>query len=121
MDLQGKERRMLPAPGPVAESASAVWCVWDSHGGGFSGSVVSQEGGDLSLVEAERQPIHRQLLTMTVNFHQVLDVDSRLQMSWLLLHAHRCRHTDTSYCTVQEVSFTLKALFKNKENSVVGF
>lgn len=62
--------------------------ILDSHGGGFSSSVVSQEGGDLSLVEAERQSVHRQLLPMTVNLYQVLDVDTGLQVSWLLLHTY---------------------------------
>lgn len=41
----------------------------DSHGGGFSGPIVTQEGGDLSLVEAECQSIHCQLLAMTINLH----------------------------------------------------
>lgn len=63
-----------------------------SHGGGFSGSVVSQEGCDLSLIEAERQSIYCQLLPVTINLHQVLDVDAKLQVSWLLLDTHHWKH-----------------------------
>lgn len=64
-----------------------------SHGGGLSGSVVSQERGDLSLVEAERQSVHRQLLPVAINLDQVLDVDSGLQVSRLLLHTHSWKNS----------------------------
>lgn len=63
-----------------------------SHGGGFSGPVVSEEGGDLPFVEAKRQPVDCQLLSVTINLHQVLDVDSGLQVSRLLLDTHSWRN-----------------------------
>lgn len=66
--------------GPGSESdtwmRTGTGMVLYSHGGGFSGSVVSEEGRDLSLVEAERQSIYCQLLPVTINLHQVLDVDA---------------------------------------------
>lgn len=59
------------------------------HGGGLSCSIVAQEGGDLILVEAQREVIHCQLVAVSVHLHQILNVDTRFQISWYLLDAHR--------------------------------
>lgn len=69
------------------------WTCWTlnlaySHGGGLSCSIVSQEGGDLSLIETQRQAINCQLLPVPVDLDQVLDVDPGLKMGWLFFHAH---------------------------------
>lgn len=70
-----------------------LWTIWTlslaySHGGGLSCSIVSQEGGDLSLIETQGQAIHRKLLPMPVDLDKVLDVDPGFNMGWLFLHAH---------------------------------
>lgn len=71
-----------------------TWTCWAlnlaySHSGGLSCSVVSQEGGNLSLVETQCKAVHRQLFPVPVDLDQVLNVDPGLKMGWLFLHAHR--------------------------------
>lgn len=58
------------------------------HGGGLSCSIVAQEGGDLILIEAQSEVIYCQLVAMSVYLHQILNVDTRFQISWYLLNAH---------------------------------
>lgn len=57
------------------------------HGGGLAGPVVSQEGGDLAVVELEGQSVHSQLVAVAVDLDQVLDVDAGLDVGRLLLDA----------------------------------
>ena len=58
------------------------------HRCGLAGSVVAEEGSDLSLIEPEGQAVHSQLVPVAVDLHQVLDVNTWLQVSWLLLYTH---------------------------------
>lgn len=60
------------------------------HGCGFPCPVVSEKGGDLSLIELQCQAIHSQLLPMAVDLDQVLDVNTWINLSWLLLNTHCC-------------------------------
>lgn len=59
------------------------------HGGGLAGPVVSQEGGDLAVVELEGKSVHSQLVAVAVDLDQVLDVDAGLDVRRLLLDADR--------------------------------
>lgn len=43
------------------------------HGGGFSCSIVTQEGGDLSLIKVQTQSIDRHLVSLTVHLLQISD------------------------------------------------
>lgn len=58
------------------------------HGCGLAGSIVTQEGGDLSFVEFQAQPIDGQLVSVTVDLHKVLDVNTRFNVAGFLLNAH---------------------------------
>ena len=59
----------------------------DSHGGGLPSPVVSQEGGDLILVEVDGQSVHCQLLAIAVNLAQVSNCHPYLVVARLSLHA----------------------------------
>lgn len=48
-------------------------CLLYIHGGGFSCSIVTQEGGDLSLIEVQTQSIDRHLVSLTVHLLQISD------------------------------------------------
>ena len=45
------------------------------HGRGFAGPVVSEEGGDLALVEVEAEVLHCNL-SVRVDFVKVIDGDA---------------------------------------------
>lgn len=45
-----------------------------AHGGGFPGSVVSQEGCDLSLVEGDAETVDGRARAPGKHLHQVLDL-----------------------------------------------
>lgn len=60
------------------------------HGRGLAGAIVTEEGGDLSVVELQGQSIHGQLVSVAVDLHQVLDVNAGLNVSWLLFNTHSC-------------------------------
>lgn len=62
------------------------------HSCGFASSVVAEEGGDLSFIESQGQSIHSQLVSMTVDLHQILDVNTWINVVWLLLNTHSCRY-----------------------------
>lgn len=64
----------------------SIICILQSRG--LASSVVAQEGGDLPLIESQRESVHSQLLSVTVDLHKVFDVNTRLDMSRLLLNAH---------------------------------
>ena len=56
--------------------------IWSSitggkylHGSGFAGPVVSEEGGDLALVEVEAEVLHCNL-SVGVDFVKVIDGDA---------------------------------------------
>lgn len=50
------------------------------HGGGFSSAVVSEERGDLVLVEVQTQAVHCQLFTILVDFDKIADGDTGLHI-----------------------------------------
>lgn len=58
------------------------------HGCGLASSIVAKEGGYLPIVEPQRQSIYGQLVSMTVDLHQILDVNTWLDVSRLLLDTH---------------------------------
>lgn len=58
------------------------------HGCGFASSIVAKEGGYLPIIEPQGESVHSQLVAMAVHFHQVLDVNAWLNVSWLLLNTH---------------------------------
>lgn len=60
------------------------------HGCGLASSVVAEEGGYLSIIEPQGQSIYGQLVSMAVDFHQILDVNTWLDVSRLLLNTHSC-------------------------------
>lgn len=60
------------------------------HGSGLASSIVAKEGGNLSIVEPQGQSVNSQLVSMTVDLHQILDVNTWLDVAWLLLNAHSC-------------------------------
>lgn len=49
------------------------------HGGGFAGPVVSEERGDLSLVELQIKVVDSKFPPFLVDFHQVSDVHTKVQ------------------------------------------
>lgn len=59
---------------------------------------MTEEGGDLSVVELQGQSVHSQLVSVTVDLHQVLDVNSGLNVSWLLFNTHSCLEKDPEEC-----------------------
>ena len=61
------------------------------HGCGLASSIVAEEGGDLSVVEPQGQSVYSQLVSMAVDLHQVLDVNTWLNVGRLLLNTHSCR------------------------------
>lgn len=58
------------------------------HGCGLASSIVAQEGTYLSIIELQGQSIDGQLVSMAVDLHQVLNVDTWLDVSRLLLDTH---------------------------------
>lgn len=62
------------------------------HSCGLASSIVAKEGGDLSFIESQGQSIHSQLVSMAVDLHQILDVNTWINMVWLLLNTHSCRY-----------------------------
>ena len=58
---------------------------FDLHGGGLAGSVVSQEGGDLTLVEVDAEVVDSHLLPCPVDLVQVTNGGTQLQMGRLPL------------------------------------
>lgn len=67
------------------------------HGRGLAGSIVAEEGGYLSIIELQGQSVNSQLVSIAVNLHQVFDVDTGLDVSWLLLDAHCCWQKHTTW------------------------
>lgn len=53
------------------------------HGGGLPRSIVAQEGGNLTLVEADAETIHSGSLAAAENLDQVLDDDAFHQVGRL--------------------------------------
>ncbi len=51
---------------------------------------MAEEGGYLSVVEPQGQSVYSQLVSMAVDLHQILDVNSWLDVAWLLLNTHSC-------------------------------
>lgn len=58
------------------------------HNGGLASSIVSEEGGNLSLIEPQGQPVYSQLVSMAVHLHQILDVNTWLDVAWFLLNTN---------------------------------
>lgn len=61
------------------------------HSCGFASSIVSKEGGDLSLIESQGQPVHGQFVSMAVDLHEILNVNTWLYVAWLFLNADSCK------------------------------
>lgn len=57
------------------------------HSCGFASSVVSEEGGDLSFVEPQGQSVHGQFVSMTVDLHKILNVNTWIYVARLFLDA----------------------------------
>ena len=53
--------------------------VASSHGGGFSGPVVPQEGRDLALVEIDVEAVDSRTRVPVEHLHQVLDLHPQHQ------------------------------------------
>lgn len=47
---------------------------------------MSQERGDLSFVEIQREAIYSQLFAIAINLHQVLNGYTKAKMTWLFFH-----------------------------------
>lgn len=60
------------------------------HRCGLAGPIVAEEGGYLSLIEPQGQSVYSQLVPMAVDLHQILDVNTRLDVARLLLDTHSC-------------------------------
>lgn len=68
------------------------------HGCGLASAIVAEEGGDLPVVELQGQSVHSQLVSVTVDLHQVLDVNSGLDVSRLLFDTHSCLEKEPEEC-----------------------
>lgn len=60
------------------------------HSCGLASSIVAEEGGYLSVIEPQGQSVYRQLVSMAVDLHQILDVNTWLDVARLLLNTHSC-------------------------------
>lgn len=58
------------------------------HSCGLASSIVTEEGGYLSLIEPQGQSVYSQLFSMAVDLHQILDVNTGLDVARLLLNTH---------------------------------
>lgn len=48
------------------------------HGGGFAGSIVAKEGGDLPLVKLQVKVVYGYFPSLLVDFHQISDVHAEV-------------------------------------------
>lgn len=60
------------------------------HSCGLASSIVAEEGGYLSVIEPQGQSVYSQLVSMAVDLHQILDVNSWFDVTRLLLNTHSC-------------------------------
>lgn len=60
------------------------------HGRGLASAIVAKEGCYLSVIEPQGQSIYCQLFSMAVDLYQVFDVNTWLDVSWLLLNTYSC-------------------------------
>lgn len=65
-----------------------MWIIL--HGCGLASSIVTKEGGYLSVVEPQGQSVYSQFFSMAVDLHQILDVNTWLDVARLLLNTHSC-------------------------------
>lgn len=61
------------------------------HCCGLASSIVSEEGGYLSVIEPQGQPVYSQFVSVAVDLHQILDVNARLDVAWFLLDTYGCQ------------------------------
>ena len=52
---------------------------------------MSEEGGYLSVIEPQGQPVYSQFVSVAVDLHQILDVNARLDVAWFLLDTYGCQ------------------------------
>lgn len=57
------------------------------HGGGFAGSIVAQEWGDLPLIELQVQMVYSQFPSLLVDFHQISDAHAQDHITGLWFNA----------------------------------
>lgn len=74
-----RDRKQLVEDG--AEILSHLSCI--IHSGGLPRSIVAQEGGNLTLVEADAETIHSGSLAAAEHLDQVLDNDALHQVGRL--------------------------------------
>lgn len=60
------------------------------HCCGLASSIVSKEGGYLSVIEPQGQPVYSQLFSVAVDLHQILNVNTWLDVARFLLNTHSC-------------------------------
>lgn len=85
------------------------------HSCGLASSIVAKEGSDLSFIESQGQSIYSQLVSMTVDLHQVLNVNTWINVVWLLLNTHSCRYNkDKNIISVMTQNKGLRQIKTNK-------
>lgn len=67
-----------------------IYCIIYLHSRGLAGSIVPEERGDLSFIEPQGQSINGQFVSMAVDLHKVLNVNTWVNVARFLLNTHSC-------------------------------
>lgn len=60
------------------------------HSCGLASSIVAEEGGNLSFIEPQGQSVNSQFVSMAVDLHKILNVNTWIDVAWFLLNTHSC-------------------------------
>lgn len=65
--------------------------VWiNLHSRGLASSIVAEEGGNLSFIEPQGQSVNSQFVSVAVNLHKILNVNTWIIVAWFLLDTNSC-------------------------------